>query len=279
MEIDVSELGQLDDPAERALQASRRLAQYRAMSDELSRIRREALEELIASGRTQADLAGMLGMTRARVGQLLSAGPKSERAFLGSGLLTIAIGGKREANKRGSGRVLAQEDLAAFNQIKELAQTLGLNAEHEIVEPPGFINLNRENLVVICGPRLSPLIGQILESDRNLGFEQDSQGWYLVDRSMGVVHRSPMDSGESRDYAYVGRLPRIDGRGTFLYIAGIHAVGAPGAVHYIENHLSELYSEVKVKRFSMLVACDFDPETLKVTDSRRLSPIYRPEGG
>lgn len=278
MEIDVTELGELADPAERAQRASQRLAEYQVISAELSRIRREALEELIADGRTQTDIAAMLGMTRARVGQLLSSGPKSERAFLGAGALTIVIGGKQEADKRGSGRVLAQEDLAAFNQMKELARTLGLDAHHEVVEPPGFINLNRENLIVICGPRLSPLIGQILESDRNLGFEQDEKGWYLVDRSLGTIHRSPMDSGESRDYAYVGRLPRIDGRGTFLYIAGIHAVGAPGAVHFLENYLTELYSEVRTKRFSMLVACDFDPKTLEVTASKRLSPIYRPEG-
>lgn len=279
MDIDVRELGELADPAERAQRASQRLAEYQAVAGELSRIRREALEELIAAGRTQTDIAAMLGMTRSRVGQLLSSGPKSERAFLGAGPLTIAIGGKQEANKRGSGRVLAQEDLAAFNQMKELARNLGLDAQHEVVEPPGFIDLNRDNLIVICGPRLSPLIGQILGSDRNLGFDHDDQGWFLVDRSLGVTHRSPMDAGESKDYAYVGRLPRIDGRGTFLYIAGIHAIGAPGAVHFLENHLAELYSEVKTKRFSMLVACEFDPKTLQVTSSKRLSPIYRHEGG
>jgi len=279
VEIDVTELSELVDPAERALLASQRLAEYQAVSGELSRIRREALEELNVNGLTQTEIAAMLGMTRSRIGQLLSSGPKSERAFLGAGTLTVAIGGKQEANKRGSGRVLAQEDLAAFSHMKELARTLGLDAQHEIVEPPGFIDLNRDNLVVICGPRLSPLIGQILGSDRNLGFDHDDQGWYLVDRRLGLTHRSPMDVGESRDFAYVGRLPRIDGRGTFLYIAGIHAIGAPGAVHFLENHLAELYSEVKTKRFSMLVACDFNSKTLEVTASKRLSPIYRPEGG
>ena len=37
-------------------------------------------------------------------------------------------------------------------------------------------NLNRDNLVVICGPRLSPIIAQVLASDPNLGFAHDDQG-------------------------------------------------------------------------------------------------------
>lgn len=277
MEIDTRALCDVADPAERAQRASRQLAGYQAAVGELSRIRREALEEMVSSGRTQTEIAALLGMTRARVGQLLSTGPKPERAFLGTNTLIIAIGGKQEANRRGSGRVLAQEDLAAFSAMKDLARTYGLDAEHEVIEPPGFVNLNRDNLIVVCGPRLSPVIGQILESDRNLGFAHDDDGWFLVDRKTSTVYRSPMDRGDSQDYAYVGRLPRLDGQGTFLYIAGIHAVGAPGAVHYIENHLSELYSKIKTKRFSMLVSCEFDPKTLKVTTSKQLSPIYRAE--
>lgn len=278
MKIDTRELCDLPDPAERAQRASQRLADYQAAVGELSRIRREALEELVAHGRTQTEIAALLGMTRARVGQLLSTGPRAERAFLGTGPLTIALGGKQEADKRGSGRVLAQEDLAAFNQLQALARAHGLDAQYEIIEPPGLVNLNRDNLIVVCGPRLSPLIAQILESDRNLGFGQDDTGWFLVDRAAGVIHRSPMDSGEPRDYVYLGRLPRLDGQGTFLYIAGIHAVGAPGAAHFIEQHLAELYSEVKTKRFSLLLECEFDPKTLRVTASRRLSPLYRAEG-
>ncbi|MGD9528485.1 MAG: sigma-70 family RNA polymerase sigma factor [Pseudonocardia sp.] len=278
MEIDLKALYDLDDAGERATQASRLVTEYSSAVTELSRIRKEALEELIGQGKTQTELAAMLGMTRARVGQLLSSGPKSERAFLGTGTLTIAVGGKLEADKRGTGRVLAQEDLAAFNRMQDLARAMGLDAKSEVVEPPGMVNLNRDNLVIICGPRLSPLISQVLESDRNLGFEKDEQGWYLIDRPSGTIHRSPMDSGQNADIAYLGRLPRLDGRGSFLYIAGIHAIGAPGVVHYLENHLTELYSEVKTRRFSVLISSTFDPKTLDITASERISPLYRGEG-
>lgn len=279
MDVDLKALCELADPAARAQRASQLVGEYQTAVGELSRIRREAIEELITLGKSQTDIAGLLGMTRARVGQLLSSGPKTERVFLGTGMLTIAVGGKQEADKRGSGRVLAQEDLTAYNRLQELARALGLDARHEVIEPPGFVNLNRENLVVICGPRLSPMIGQLLEADRNLGFENDDQGWYLVNKARDTVYRSPMDTGGSTDHAYLGRLPRLDGRGSFLYIAGIHAIGALGVVHHLENHLTELYSEVKTKRFSMLVTCEFDAKTLEIKESRRLSPIYRPEVG
>lgn len=277
MEIDLKTLCDVADAGERARQASRLVTEYSSAVTELSRIRKEALEELTGKGMTQAELASMLGMTRARIGQLLSSGPKSERAFFGTGTLTIAVGGKIEADKRGSGRVLAQEDLTAFRHLQDLARALGLDAESEVIEPPGFVNLNRDNLVIVCGPRLSPLIGSVLESDQSLGFGQDKSGWHLIDRAKKTVHRSPMDSGESGDIAYLGRLPRLDGRGNFLYIAGVHAIGAPGAVHYLENHLAELYSEVKSKRFSVLISCKFDPKTLAVTSSERVSPLYRGE--
>jgi hypothetical protein len=84
-----------------------------------------------------------------------------------------------------------------------------------------------------------------------------------------------MNDGEPADYAYLGRLPRIDGRGTFLYLAGIHAPGNNGAVHYLESHLEELYSEVRTARFSTLIACHFDPATRQITSSERATPIYR----
>lgn len=279
MDIDLKALSELADPADRAQRASQLVADYQSAVGELSRIRREAIEELIALGRSQTDVAALLGMTRARVGQLLSSGPKLERAFLGTGMLIVALGGKQEADKRGSGRVLAQEDLTAYNRLQELARAMGLDTRHEIVEPPGFVNLNRDNLIVICGPRLSPLISQVLEADRHLGFDNDDQGWHLLDKTIGAIHRSPMDTGTPEDYAYLGRLPRLDGRGSFLYIAGIHAIGAPGVVHYLEHHLSDLYSDVKTRRFSMLVSCEFDPKTLEIMASKRLTPIYRPEVG
>jgi hypothetical protein len=201
---DVQAVRDLEDPLKQAQQASEILAQYQAAVTELSHIRREAIERLMAQGMTKSQLAEQLGMTRARVGQLLAAGPRSEGLFLGTDTLMVALGGKLEAGKPDPGPVVSQEGFQAYERLRELARSLGLEAQYEVIAPPGLINLNRDNLVVICGPRLSPVIAQVLAADPNLSFQHDDHGWYLLDHTTGTAHRSPMDNGEPSDYAYLG---------------------------------------------------------------------------
>lgn len=275
---DLDELRNLPEPMDRAKRAGVMQDRLQMLGKEVSRIRREAIEELLREGMTQTQLAKSLGMSRGRISQLMSSGPPPERAFFGDDTLAVALGGKREADKAKPGPVVAQEDFVAFERLKELVQGLQLDAQHEIVQPPGFLRLNRPNLVVICGPRLSPLLGQILESDPILGFDVDEDGWYLRDRSTETVYRSPMDSGTSGDICYFGRLPRPDGRGYFTYLAGIHAPGPIGVIHYLTTHLGELYREVKGRRFSTLIQCEFDPKTFEVFTSQRITPLYLHEG-
>ena len=267
---------QSTDPTERARRAGELIDEHQAAIAELSQLRREALNELVSLGHTQAQIAEALGMTRSRIGQLLSSGPRPERAFLGSGRLSVALGGKLEAGKEQPGPVVSDGTLAAYESLARLARTLGLEADYEIIAPPGMVHLNRTNLVVICGPRLSPLVAQVLESDPNLGFEKDDDGWFIVDKTNDTTFRSPSSSGATEDYAYVGRLPRPDRKGTFLYIAGIHATGTLGAVRYIENHLPDLYKEVKTRGFSAVVRVTCD-ESRTPTATELATPIYRNE--
>jgi len=276
---EVERLRTVEDPVERARRATELLSGHQAALKELSRLRREAIEDMLASGMTQAKVATLLNLTRSRVGQLMSSGPPPERAFFGIEAITVAVALKEEAGKSRPTPVVAQEDFYAANALKELAQTLQLDAEFEHIAPPGNVLLNRPNLVVICGPRLSPLIAQILESDTNLRFVNDRTGWYLIDHGKGgVIHRSPMDSDGAGDVAYLGRLPRPDGRGAFLYIAGIHAMGSSGVVHWLSGHVAEIYREVRDRRFSTLISCEFDPATRQVTASERVSRVYRHDG-
>ena len=116
---------------------------------------------------------------------------------------------------------------------------------------------------MICGPRLSPIVAQVLESDPNLQFAQDEDGWHIIDNESGIVHRSPIDDGGDSDVAYIARLRRPDGKGTFLYMAGIHAAGTAGAAHFIEHNLAEIYSDVKTRRFSTLISAQVSDD-LKV---------------
>jgi len=267
-----------DLPAlERARAASAFLDQASTLSKEASRMRREALEELLGEGMSQAEISRSLGLSRGRISQLLAGGPPPERLFWGDDDITVAIGGKLEAGKAQPGRVVALEDFGTFAELSELLQALQLDATHEVIPASGMVQLNRPNLVVICGPRLSPLLAQVAESDPFLRFAEDQHGWHIVDRQADEVYRSP--APVHSDVAYFGRLPRLDGRGTFLYMAGIHAPGPAGIVHYLTNELSAVYREVGLRRFSTLIESRFDPATHRVVSSRRITPLYQHDGG
>ncbi|MFJ4552771.1 sigma factor-like helix-turn-helix DNA-binding protein [Streptomyces sp. NPDC088817] len=281
MHEDMKRISGIADPVDRAKAAIALMATYQGWVLELSRVRREAIEEAQASGMTQADIAARLGVSRGRVGQLASAGPPPERAFFGTDLVTVSLGGKYEGGKspeQNPSEVVTREDLDNFEHLRKLLSGMKLDAQYEVIPPTGIVNLNRDNHVVVCGPRLSPIVAQVLEGDDNLRFEKDHV-WHLLDQQTGKEYRSPQDEdGSAGDVGYLGRLPRLDGRGTFLYIAGIHAIGANGVVHFLEHNLAELYREVRTKRFSTLISCRYNPENLEILESRRVTPLYRHEG-
>ncbi|EEP74273.1 hypothetical protein MCAG_04600 [Micromonospora sp. ATCC 39149] len=273
---DPAAVATVGDTRERARAAHTLIEDYQAAIAELSRIRREALEQLLVDGMTQAQIADLLDMSRSRVSQLLSAGTRPERAFLGTGRLTVAIGGKQESGRHDPGDMLSAESFAAYNVLADLARTVGLDANYEVVPPPGFVHLNRPNLIVLTSPRLLPFVGQVMEADPHLRFASDERGWYLIDGE--TEYRSPRDDGQSADYGYVGRLPRPDGRGSFLYLAGTHAQGTLGAAHFVANNLAQLHKELKSRRFSMVVRCEYDPTNpRKILSCERVTPIYRHE--
>lgn len=255
------------------------IGEFQDAINELSTVRREALEELIAAGSSRSQLAELLNMSRARITQVLAGTGHPERAFLGSGRITVAIGGKQEIGRSDPGDVLSVESFAAFELLAELARSVGLDAQYEVVPPPGHVHLNRPNLIVLTSPRLLPFVGQVMEADPRLRFRTDDRGWYLVDVESGDEFRSPRDSGKNADYGYVGRLPRPDGKGTFLYLAGVHAQGALGAAHYLADQMITLYHDLKVRRFSLLVKCEFDPrKPRQIKSVEAVTPVYRHEG-
>lgn len=274
--MDLSALRGVADPIDRARRA-------RQASREVEQIRTDAIGEAARNGMSQAAIGDALGVTRARISQILKGGPGPERAFWGAdeGAITVSAGRKLEAGKPAAkaGPAVAVEDIAAFEMLREHVAALDLSVTLEYIEPPGIVNLNRAGLVVICGPRLSPIVGQVLASDRALGFACDGTGWSLKDHQTGRTYRSPMDDGENVDIAYLGRLPRPDGRGTFVYMAGIHAPGEAGAVHYLTTELDQVWQQVRDHRFSTLIRSVHDPENHnRIISSERITDFYRPEG-
>lgn len=284
-DVTLSQLKELSDPLKRAKAAHALAGRMQDYGNEFQVVRNEAMNETLRVGQLNSTrLAAELGISKGRVSQLAKGAPP-ERLFLGSGKVVVALAEKLEERKLHDGRdkpvqgpVIATEDVQTYEHLRELAEEVGLEITFERIPLGGNVRLNRNNLVVICGPRLSPLIEQILESDPHLRFGKDADGWHLIDRNTGEVYRSPMDRGENGDIAYFGRLPRPDGQGTFLYIAGIHARGSGGVVHWLNNELANVHRELKARRFSTLISSRFDPETLEIVESERITPFYRPEG-
>jgi hypothetical protein len=277
---DLDELA-AQDAGTRLLRANELLSSYQDWVNELSRMRREAIEELIAGDMSRKDIAAMLGVSVTRVGQLLAAGPQPERALFGTGPITVAIGAKPEAGKseEDGSDMLSVEAAAAYDLISEAAHGYGLKTTREPVRPKNGhqLRLNRPNLIVVGSPRILRLMEQVLAADRHLGFgyevtEDGKEKWHLTEH--GRVIRSPRDGKQPGDYAYIGRLPRTDGRGTFLYLAGIHAEGTLGAATFLTSNVKEIYDEVKGKTWSMLVQCHWHPKTKAIESADRLTEIY-----
>lgn len=273
---DIRKIQAVSDPLERVRLATEALAAHQVAIAELGRVRREAVDYLRSQGLTLSEIADQAGVSRARLSQLSGVRRVPERAMFTDGApLTIALDTKLEAS---TGRtVVHQEHAAAQEAVSRMARLLGIEvAGTEFIVPPGSIDLNRDGLVVVCGPRRSPIIAQMLAVDERYGFENDDDSWYLVDRATGQEFRSPEDSGSPGDYAYLGRLPRPDGRGHWLYMAGIHAPGGEGAALYLEQELESLYRDGKSGRWSCLVECEWDPKSHKMTKVGLLAPLHRP---
>jgi hypothetical protein len=124
--VDAQDVAAIKDPGERALAVNRLIDEYQAAIAELSDVRRETLRELLASGMPQMAIADLLGISKSRVSQLLSAGSRPERTFLGTGTVTVAVGGKLEAGKADPGAVVSGESFSGYEAPGGLARSVGL---------------------------------------------------------------------------------------------------------------------------------------------------------
>ncbi|WP_213451190.1 helix-turn-helix transcriptional regulator [Rhizomonospora bruguierae] len=199
-------------------------------------------------------------------------------SFLSTGVWTIITPLKQEAIR--ARPVVAVEDVLGAQRLGEIAQAHGLVPSYETVPLGGAVDLNRPNLVVICGPRLSPHTAAVLNQDQHLRFIMaPGNVWTLHDTGTDTLHRSGLDSAPPRasDVAYLGRLPRPDRRGTLTIFTGIHLQGSLGVVHYLSQHLTELDAELGGRCFSMLLGITFDPETSEPLLVKPLSRVYLQE--
>lgn len=276
MELQIPEAVRSGPAKDRAIAAGELIDHLAVVSSELSRIRREALEEMSADGLTKAVIAREIGKDPSRVSRILSKGTPPERALLSpqGEPVTVALGSKLETGRANPSDMISRDAANSYDQIRDALGTYGVSCSREVVPSPGLVDLNRDNLIVIGSPKVLPLLSQVLGADPVYAFAEDDYGRHLINRNTGQVYRSPSDMGRNADYAYIGRLPRPDGQGTFLYLAGIHAPGTNGAAQYLIDNLSELYRTVRGRRFSVLIEADYDDSRDRnITDTRVLADL------
>ncbi|WP_433498923.1 sigma factor-like helix-turn-helix DNA-binding protein [Sphaerimonospora sp. CA-214678] len=275
---DLERIAAIDDPYLLLRAATERLNAAQQEVTELARLRRRVIQELHAQGMSYAQIAEKAGLSRGRIHQIRHTGPAPEGVFLGTGTITLATPLKQEA---GNARpVVAMEDVTAAKRIEDLARGFGLSLDLEHVPLGGEIDLNRPNLIVICGPKLSPVMGALYESDPVLEWVKADDGpWTLRDRCTGTVYRSGSDSTPPRpvDYAYLGRLARPDGNGNVLVFTGIHPQGSLGVVRLLTTDITTLWGQVADRRFSCVVGVEYDPNTGEPVNAELASPLYRHE--
>src|SRR6266545_8410742 len=269
---EVARVASISDRIERLRAATEGVSTAQRTMTELARLRRALIQELHEEGWTFAEIAEAAGLSRGRVHQVRHQGPAPEGAFFGRGPLRILTPLKREEKR--ARPVVAAEDVAASQRLGELARSLGFDVEYEQIPLSGNIDLNRDGLVVICGPRISRDVAGVLDTDPDLRFKKVATGWALEDRTTGEVYMSgPDDDERPYDVAYLGRLRRPDGNGMLIVFTGIHPPGSLGVVHLLANQLAELYRDARKGPFSVLVGVEYDDETHEPTRVQTITPV------
>ncbi|WP_236004043.1 sigma factor-like helix-turn-helix DNA-binding protein [Nonomuraea antri] len=273
---DVERIAAIEDPFQLLRVATERLNAAQQEVTELSRLRRRVIQDLHAQGMSYAQIAKEAGLTRGRIHQIRHTGPAPEGAFFGKGTITLATPLKREAHQ--ARPVVAMEDVTAAKRLEDLVRGFDLSMELEHVPLGGEINLNRPNLVVICGPKLSPVMGELYERDPVLEWVKQDV-WTLRDGRTGESYRSGSDDDPPHpvDYAYFGRLPRPDGNGNVLVFTGIHPQGTLGVVQLLQTEVAALWGQVADKPFSTVVSVEYDVDTGEPVKAELASPLYRHE--
>ena len=270
------ELSGIDDPYELLRVTTARLQAAQEEVTELARLRRRLVQDLHAQGLSYAQIADAAGLSRGRIHQIRHTGPAPEGAFFGGAEVTVITPLRQDA---GSSRtVVALDDMTTGKRLEDLARTFGLTVTYEHVAVDGEIDLNRPGLVAVCGPRMSVGMQDLYAQDPVLVWEQADDGvWTIRDTRADTVYRSGQDQDPARPYdvAYLGRLPRPDGDGSVLAVAGTHTQGSLGVAHLLTTDIGSLWGQVGEKRFSVVVGTEYDPETHEPSHTELLTPLYR----
>jgi hypothetical protein len=265
----VDKVESIEDPAARAKVATELLSSRQADISRLARIRRRAIEELRATGLSYSEVGEALGVTRGRIAQIRAAGHALELEFFGHEEITILT----PLRSSDVGRPLvAQEDFAAATELAKFLNAADIETNLEQVSPEGFIDLDAEGLIAICGPKSSAMIERLIKEDPYIEYTPNDKGiWRIRDRASGTEFFSGSNEEPTRnqDAGYLARLRRPDTGWPMIVVAGVNAVGSLGVVNWFTSidNLRSLYRTVGDRSFSAVITSSFTPLPLKVTSA------------
>jgi hypothetical protein len=245
------------DPIRRGRRATELLTSYQQRAAELARLRRAAIEDAHRElGMSYTQIAAAMGITKGRISQIRATAPAQERAFFGTGPVSVGVPYRYRVTDRRR-PLIAAEDAKTGEHITRLLVGYALAVTTYQIEPdtaappPG-------DTVVICGPKSAPVGAALLARDGALSMRQDVGRWWIVQRGGGERYGSPADDPEpaDADLAYVGRHQYGDH--VAVHIAGIHAIGSLGAVHYLTGHLAALFGQAGDASFSLVIRASYD---------------------
>jgi hypothetical protein len=260
------------DALARAREATQLIAVYQQRSTELARLRRAAIEQAAQErGLTLAAVAAEIGLSKGRVTQIRQTAPPAERGLFGVGPVIVAVPMRAMPGRQLP--VISAEDAIAAERMTALLTDLGFTVGQHRIPVSGEWTPSGD-VVAICGPKSSHVTADAIATDPFLTFAPDASGrWVITDKGTGQQFRSPMDDAQpaSRDIAYVGRLPYAGG--TIFIVAGVHAIGSVGVIHYLTRNAESLYEKVGDGRWSAVVASTHDSET--IIESELICPARR----
>ncbi|MGL5811242.1 MAG: sigma factor-like helix-turn-helix DNA-binding protein [Nocardioides sp.] len=256
------------DPVRRARRATELLTKYQQRAAELARLRREAIESAHRErGMSYTEIAAELGITKGRVTQIRTRAPQPERAFFGTGPITVGTPYRYHVADREQ-PVIAAEDADAADHLERLLSGLGFSLNRFRIEPD-LGDLPDSDAVVICGPKSAPVATRLIGQDPALRVIEADGLWWIRETQSGKRHGSPSDQSppEQSDLAYVAR--HHGRRQTIVHIAGLHAIGSLGAAHYLAQQVGSLFREAGEHSMSCVVRSHHDG--LEITGSELMA--------
>lgn len=177
--------------------------------------------------------------------------------------------------------VVDEADLVAAQKLARFLGKYGIEVHHELIQPDGNIDLDRDGLVVICGPKTSTIIRRVMERDDVIRFEHDEAYWYLADQSKTKNYYSLRDTeGLNADIGYISRTERSAASSKkFLSIAGIHAQGSTIVVDHLCNYrvIKSLVKRYRNGSFSAVIGGSYEPSPMTILDTREILSRQRTE--